>query len=235
MEATARTPTAELVRHLQRFSVFHHFEHADLEGAARILHLREFKPREPVYLPTDEVGSIYFLIEGLVKITRFDPRTTREIILYMVHPGELFGFIPRAGATVTSTSGIALQRSLVARASRRALDRWERMAEFSIELNRVVGQRLAKVATRLDELIFGDVPSRLARLLLRLSCEYPGTQGGAPSIDLALTQQDLADLIGATRERTNDALRHFRRRGLIDYHRGTIELRDRRQLGAIAG
>jgi CRP-like cAMP-binding protein len=235
MTAPLRKPTAELVGHLRRFSVFRDFEPAELESVARTMHVREFARREPIYLPTDDGGSIHFLIDGCVKVTRFDPLTGKEVILYLVRPGELFGFLPRADASANNTSGIALQRAVVGRLSRRDFDRLERTHEFSIELNRVVGQRLVKVATRIDDLVFGEVPARLARLLMRLYSEFPGTHAGAPAIDLALTQQDLADLIGATRERTNNALSQFKRQGLIHYRRGAIELRDRRELGEIAG
>jgi len=105
-------------------------------------------------------------------------------------------------------------------------DRLARNVEFSAEVNRLIRERLARITARLDELVFRDVHARLARLLLRLAREFPLDHNGTPGIDVPLTQQDLADLIGSTRESANIAVNDFRRQGLIDIRRRHILIRD---------
>ncbi|HEX5131950.1 MAG TPA: Crp/Fnr family transcriptional regulator, partial [Candidatus Krumholzibacteria bacterium] len=128
----------------------------------------------------------------------------------------------------------ALQRSLVGYVPRGDFERMTQQKEFVTELNRLAGERLVKVTNRLEEMVFRDVPSRLASLLLRLADEFPAQRNGRRVIDVRLTQQDLADLIGATRETTSIAINDFRRRGLLDAGRGSITILSPDGLAALA-
>jgi CRP/FNR family transcriptional regulator, cyclic AMP receptor protein len=218
---------------LRRCVPFDHSNDDEIEGIARNLRVREFKRREPVYLPSDRSACVHVLLKGRVKITRTDSLTGKELILYIVHRGEVFGLNLRDAAPRIATSAITMQKSLVALIPRRDFDRLLSNHAFSVELNQVVGEQLARVAIRLDELAFRDVPSRLARILLRLAEEFPREFAGLPAIDVALTQQDLADLLGVTRESTNIAMNDLKRRGVIDFRRHIIMIRDRARLQEI--
>ncbi len=221
--------------HLQQFSIFDHLDRDTLESVTRILRVREFKKRDPIFLPCNEPKNLYFLLNGRVKITRTDPATGKDLILFIIRPGELFGLLPRMDGTKRgNTSAVALQRSLVGYIQSRDFDRLMQNHEFAMEINKLVGERLVRVATRLDELVFRDVPSRLSRLLLRLADEFPSEHNGARAIDVTLTQQDIADLIGSTRESANIALNHLRRQGLIDLNRRRIIIREPDKLSQIA-
>jgi CRP-like cAMP-binding protein len=79
-----------------------------------------------------------------------------------------------------------------------------------------IGQRLLTCYGRAEYLVFRNVPWRLARLLLRLAEEYGGVVGGRVSVELQLTQDEPARLIGATRQRVSLALRDMMGAGLIE-------------------
>jgi CRP/FNR family transcriptional regulator len=213
-------------RHLRRFSLFAPLSPGDLDDIARVLRVREFRAREPVFLAPDPSKGVYLLMTGCVKVTRGDPRSGKELIVHVVRPGELFGLLARADTGRSNTAAVALHRSTVGHIAGRDIDRLSAKRSFAIGLNRLVGERLAYIASRLDELAFRDVATRLARQLVRLAEDFPGVHDGMPAIDVALTQQDLADLIGATRESTNIALNDLRRGGMIDVHRRLVVIRD---------
>ena len=82
-------------------------------------------------------------------------------------------------------------------------------------------------------MVFRDVPARLARSLLRLANDFPGEQAGGARIDVRLTQQDLADLIGSTRESASLAVNSFKRQGLIDVRQRVIFIRDSERLRSL--
>jgi len=201
---------------------------------ARVLRVREFGKREAIFLPSREPSQVFLLLEGCAKITRTDPLTCRELILFIVRPGELFGLPALTTDRHANTSAVALERSRVGCMNGDDFERLARNSEFSAELNRLVSERLARITERLDELVFRDVHSRLARLLLRLAHEFPREQNGTPVIDVPLTQQDLADLIGSTRESANIAVNDFKRQGLIDIRRRFILIRDPERLRALS-
>lgn len=234
MAASIDAHPRETAWQLRRCVPFEHSNDEEIENLARNLRVREFKRREPVYLPSDRSSCVHVLLKGRVKITRTDPATGKELILYIVHRGEVFGLNLRDGSPHVATSAITLEESLVAFIPRRDFDRLLSNHAFSMELNQVVNEQLARIAARLDELVFRDVPSRLARILVRLADEFPRRFAGFPAIDVVLTQQDLADLLGVTRESTNIALNDLKRRGVIDFRRRVIMIRDRDRLLEIA-
>ncbi len=221
---------ATVVRQLGRSPLFSRLDPSQLEEIARNLRVQVYRRRELVYASRLEVPGVLVLLEGRVKITHADPRTGRELILFIVGPGDIFG-MPVTGAQ-ESTSAVALDQSIVGRMRAADFDRLSQNAEFAREMARVTADRLARVTTRLDEMVFRDVPARLARSLLRLASDFPGDHTGA-RIDVRLTQQDLADLIGSTRESASLAVNNFKRLGLIDIRQRMIFIRDSERLRSL--
>jgi len=174
---------------------------------------------------------VLILLDGRVKLTRADPRTGRELILFIVRPGELFG-MPETDASEPA-SAVALDQSVVGRMRTADFERLTQESEFAVEIARMTASRLAHVTSRLDEMVFRDVPARLARVLLRLATDFPVEHNGAAAIDVRLTQQDLADLIGSTRESASLAVNHFKRQGLIDVRQRVIFIRDSERLRSL--
>jgi CRP/FNR family transcriptional regulator len=220
--------------HLRQFSIFDHFDHEELERVTRILRVSEFARRDPVFLPSNEPRNVYFLLKGRVKITRTDANTGKEHILYIIRPGELFGMLARAEHGTGNTGAAAMQKSLVGYIPGPDFDRLLENQRFAHEINKLVGERMVRIASRLDDLVFRDVHSRLARLLLRLSREFPARRDDAPAIDVRLTQSDMAQLIGTTRESVNIAINEFKNDGLVSMKGRQIVIRDHNRLEEVA-
>jgi CRP/FNR family transcriptional regulator len=213
---------------LGRATLFRRMETPQLEEIARSLRVQSYRRRELVFTSRGEQPGVLILLDGRVKLTRADPRTGRELILFIVRPGELFG-MPETDASEPA-SAVALDQSVVGRMRPTDFERLTLDPEFSVEITRMTVSRLAHVTSRLDEMVFRDVPARLARVLLRLARDFPGEHNGAATIDVRLTQQDLADLIGSTRESASLAVNHFKREGLIDVRQRVIFIRDSERL-----
>jgi len=215
---------------LGRANMFSRMEPARLEEVARSLRVQSYRRRELVFTSRGEAPGVLILLDGRVKLTRTDPRTGRELILYIVRPGEFFG--PPEADAAEPVSAVALEESVVGRMHLAEYERLIQNADFSAEIARMTASRLAHVTSRLDEMVFRDVPARLARMLLRLAHDFPGehTRG---AIDVRLTQQDLADLIGSTRESASLAVNHFKRQGLIDVRQRVIFIRDSERLRSL--
>ena len=225
----------EMTWHLRRFSVFEHFDPRELQSVTRVLHMRQFSPREPIYLSSQPRDNVYFLLSGHVKVTRNDGQTGRELILYIIRPGELFGLLSgRRASEHAGNSAIAMERSMVGYVRRPDFERLAQRRSVAAELNRMSDERLTSVTHRLEEMVFRDVPSRLADLLLRLAERFPRERDGVRGIDVRLTQQDIADMIGSTRESASIAINDFKRRGLLDVNHHDIWIIDDNALREIA-
>lgn len=163
------------------------------------------------------------LFEGSVGVCRVDPVTGKEIILYIVKPGEFFGQTsdPSSGVIDGQASmARALKDSRVGYVDKSRLRRLMHDDGFRREIQRNLESRVAQLENRMEELLFNNVKSRLARLLLRLSRDFAGDcpNGDGVMIDMSLTQSDIACLIAASREITSLTLNQLRRAGVLDYH-----------------
>ena len=99
--------------------------------------------------------------------------------------------------------------------------------ELVTALGKHVGERIRALEQKISDFVFKDVAQRLAGLLLDMAHDYgEQTPSGEHVVEMKITHQDLAGLIGSTRETTTTTLNHFRDGGLIDFKRGRIIVRN---------
>ncbi len=220
--------------YLKKFNIFDNFSRDELESVTSILHLNEYKKREPIVLPSEPQQRIYFVIKGRAKLSRVQ-EDGKEAILEILGPGEVFGHIAFPKEHYFNALVVALEKCMVGHIHKKDFNALlAKKPDLCLEVNKVVGARLIKIENRLTELLFQDVPSRLARLLIRLSDEYPHEMACGLRIDMILTQQELANLIGASREMASITLNRFKQSGWIDIHSHHICVHDMQALTELA-
>ena len=161
-------------------------------------------------------------MKGKAKLVRFG-KDGKEIILVILREGEIFGLLAMMMEEYSNSLVVALEKCLVGIIREAGFRRlMQKKPELYLAISKHFGARLLKIETRLDELLFQDISARLARLLLRLANAYPSRRSCGKRLNLKLTQQDLANLIGASRETTNIALNHFKSRGWLGLHQRSI-------------
>lgn len=183
--------------------------------------------------------NVYVLTEGRAKIYEIS-QLGREVILWFCLPGEIFGLaeLPSGGKRPVSAVACAQVRLLVVPRARflSYIENRPKIASLIIELlscrMRLLGDWMLNTAT-------GDVNARLAKLLLRLRAHY-ATEcqincGCASQIDLKLTHQAIADLIGTSRQTVSIIINRLRRNEVISVDHKVIRLQDIPALEAIAG
>jgi len=105
---------------------------------------------------------------------------------------------------------------------------------ISARLVKVVAQRRREVENKIEQLIFKDVNAKLAELLLRLASEYGVDDTRGTLVSLKITHQEMANLIGSTRETVSLTMSQFKRKGLIQTEGRKVILADREGLRALA-
>ena len=221
--------------YLKRSPLFDHLPPQTVQVLASRLRNVVFARGKPVFTPGKELSRTYVLLRGSVKVSRIEASDGKELILYLVKPGEPFGAMPFAMDRDVKRVAIAHQKSQVGILGKKE---WEKLLKTDpalyTSLLQLAGSRLQQLQERLAEIAYREIPCRIARLLLRLSAEYPRERNCGVQIGLTFTQQDISNFVAATREMTSLTLNDFKRKGWIAIHGRRICIHKPRSLHAIA-
>ena len=186
-----------------------------LDWVAQRAHRRNFEAGRNVMTIEQPGEAVYIILHGTVKI--HVEQGERDVILAILGAGDMLGEMSLIDSIGRSASAVTLESSLML---------WMDKATFNYLLDNFppVARNLVKIMSsrvRLsDQLIQAlatlDVNGRVARQLLAFAEKYGREKDGTTQIRIALTQGDIADLVGASRKRVNQAMVSFKEQGLID-------------------
>jgi len=219
---------------LRQVTLLRALPHAELRHLAGAARFRKVQNRGTLAAMAAEPDFLHFLIQGAGKVSHMDVNG-RETLLYLVKPGETFGAPVSGKPNVEDTTMVvALEPSIVGRVLAKDVEDMLGNTAYLSAVGQIMSQRLRQVEERLDEMTTGTVPSRTARVLLRLCNEFPRALRCGVKVDVLLTQQDLASIVGATREIVNITLGTFRREGWLDVHNRYMCIHQRDELSELA-
>jgi CRP/FNR family transcriptional regulator, cyclic AMP receptor protein len=188
-------------------------------------------PRGSVVFTEGEPGeSLYIVLSGKIKLGRHTP-DGRENLVAVMGPSDQFGELSLFDPGPRISTAVAVTDARLARMSKQALRAWigERPA-IAEQLLRVLARRLRRTNAMLADLIFTDVPGRVAKQLLQLAQRFGTMEGGNLRVTHDLTQEELAQLVGASRETVNKALADFAQRGWLRLEGKSVVILDRDRL-----
>jgi len=218
-------PESRLAEHLRRYPLFSKLPETELLQLAERVRMRTFKRGETLFRKDDPGTHLYVVLDGAVKIA-LPGEFGQEALVAIMRTGDHFGELALFDGSPRSASATALEDT---RAALLARDDFLAFLETHPAAVRVVLDALAKTIRRLsdrvEDLIFLDVPSRVAKYLLDLA-----QNDGSEKLELTLTQDELAAFIGASRVSVNRVLGDLERREIIEIKRRHIVIRDRDKL-----
>ncbi len=189
------------------FKTLNEQERRDLAAHAQS---RTFAPKEPIFHVGEPGSSMMGVMVGTVRIS-LPAWKDKHLILADLPGGEFFGEMALLDGKPRSASAAALTKcELLVLERRDFLAFLERSPMACLNIMQLLCGRIRYSDERMSEIAFFDLPARLARALLR----YPA-QGHGPT-KLSLSQQELAEMVGATRENVNRCLREWHRRGILE-------------------
>lgn len=207
---------------LGRTAIFQDVDPEAMASLAADLEWMTFPRNHIVFVEGEPGDRMYVLVEGKVKVGRRSG-DGRESLIAVMGPGDAFGELalfdpgPRT-ATVTTLTEVR-----VAAVPRAALSSWiADRPEIGAQLLRVLARRLRRTNDDVCDMIFTDVPGRVAKQLLDLTKRFGRPDGTGLRVDHELTQLELAQLVGSSRETINKALSEFANRGWIRQQGKTI-------------
>jgi len=208
-------------------SLFAGLDEATLAGLAGRLRRRSYR-RGTMIFHKDQPGDGLHVIES-GRVRFFLPAEGgAELTIDVAGAGEVFGELALLDGQPRSASAEALEETVTHVLGREEFQAaLAASAELAGALIGLLSTRLRHVTDYAESLAFLDVHARVARALLELAGRYGHRgDGGRITIDLDLTQTELATMVGATRERVNRALAAFREQALVELHGRQIVLRD---------
>ncbi len=192
-----------------------------LEAEVRTLQVRR---GGRVYGPGEASDELFVVRTGVVKLAT-TTADAREIILGFVNPDETFGELAAAGDGPRDHRAEAHEEAVVCGIPGEALvDLIRETPEVGFELNRILGTRLRALRTRVGELLCRSAMVRVARALIDLAEAHGIADADGVLVPLRLSQRDLANLAGLSRETVNAVLQNLRARSLVEADRRSIRI-----------
>lgn len=226
---------SETIWFLKRCPLFERLSPPEAERLEARALARSFARKEIIYFPDEPGSTVLVLARGRVKIKAVTP-DGRETIFAFVQPGEVFGELAVLDDRPRKEYAEAVEDSLVLALPREeVLWLMARRPDVALSVTKLLGFRLRRVENRLRNTLFRSTRERTIGLILELLDEYgEPLPGGGTEVRVRLSHQELANLIGATRESVTLALGQLQREGLIAVHRRFIRVPNRRRLVAAA-
>jgi len=213
--------------YLKKINLFKGMTEDEMQHLSRITFMRDYAKKEVIYFPGDKGDQVYLLKKGRVKISKISEEG-KEITLVVLEPGEIFGEMALLGDSKRQTIAEVVEDVHLCIISRRDFEELiARRPDLSMKITKLIGLRVRALESKIEDLAFRDVSSRLANLLLKLAEKHGKVQDNGIRINVKLTHYELGTLIGATRETTTMTLNEFKRDLLIDFHRRHIILQDK--------
>lgn len=160
-------------------------------------------------------NQLYVVLDGKIKLTRA-AADGRENLLSVVGPGEMFGELSLFDPRPRTASAIAVTDSRLGALAHDDLRNWlTGRPDVALHLLQALAQRLRRANDVMADLVFTDVPGRVAKALLDLADRFGAVRDEGLQVNHDLTQEELAQLVGASRETVNKALADFAARGWL--------------------
>lgn len=195
--------------------------------------IREIPRRQVIYLPGDPGETLYFINGGRVKCSKVT-RDGKELTLAYRGAGQMFGELAVVDGAPREEMAEAMKNAIITEVP---VELFKELlladADLGFRFATTIGERRKALETKLEHLVFKDVQAKLAALLLELSDEYGVEADGGMQIGLKITHQEMANLIGSTRETISLTLAQFKKKSLINMNGRTVIVLDHDGLKAV--
>lgn len=174
----------------------------------------------------DPGDRLYIVTQGKIKLTHASG-DGRESLLMVLGPGDMFGELSLFDPGPRTSTAVAITDSEVLGLGNNDLRPWlTGRPEVAQSLLQALAHRLRRTNVIMSDLVFADVPGRVAKALIELGEKFGSRTPAGLMVNHDLTQEELAQLVGASRETVNKALADFASRGWIRLETRSVEIFD---------
>jgi CRP-like cAMP-binding protein len=191
--------------------------------------------RQRIFDKGDDGDRLLGVLAGQVRIYVISSEG-RELIMNVIMPGELFGEISLIDGKPRSASAVAVGETHLLHIKRADLQSLlQKNSELCFKFKSVLCERVRWTSGLLEDASLLDLPARLAKRLLNLAEGVGEKEGDAIRISVKLSQTDLGNMLGVTREAVNKQLREWKKDGIVDMTDGQVLIQDPKMLARLVG
>jgi len=217
-EATAASSPRDLIRSTRLFAGI---DDEAIDELSRRSRVRAYRRSETIFMEGDPGESLFAVASGLVKVFVTSARGD-ELVLATAGPGDSFGELSLLDGEGRSASARALDASTLVIVDRSAvLDLMLARPAVVDRMLRTLGALARRLTDQAGDLVFLDLPGRIAKLILTLAEGRDATGSG---VEMPFNQSDLANMVGASRQTVNHVLRGFQATGHIAVEGRTLRI-----------
>ena len=211
-----------------------HLKPEELKRFAATATLANHQAQSVIFQKGDPGSSMMAVIRGRVKICARSV-DGKELVINILRKDDLFGEIALLDGEPRTADAVALEETdLLVLERSKFIPILMDNPDIALRLLSFMCQRLRITNEHLEDALFLEAPARLARCLLRLVPSHGKPAQSGVLLDVKLSQQQLAGLVGLSRERVNKQLKEWERDGLLSFEKGFVTLHDQHELEQLA-
>jgi len=219
---------------LRSVPLFASLDERELDLLIQATTTRRLKAKEVLCRKGDPGNQLFGILTGSLKVTAIGG-DGKDVVFGLMKPGEVLGEIALLDSEPRSATVVAVEpTSLVTLHRRDFIPFLEKHPRATIGLAAVLAARVRRLSERAEDRQTMPLPARIAKRLVALAAEHGKRPAGGGAIEVRLPQQDLADLVGTTRESVNKQLRIWEEAGVVRLGRGRIVLERPERLAELA-
>ncbi len=168
--------------------------------------------------------AVHFVIEGRVKIYKTS-ENGKEHILYIAGPGDIFAEVILFNEVNYPATAEVMEKSRIGKIRNEDLEQvLKAHPSMAVAIIKVLNKRLIDAQQRVKSLALDNTHGRTARMLMKLAMEHGVKTEKGVELELSISRQELANMVGTTRETVTRVLMAFKKYNLIEIERNTIRI-----------
>ncbi len=222
------------MKDIKRIELFKNLTHDEIKELEPYLLTEIYEKKEAIFAEGDHPEWFYIVSKGKVKITKLS-HEGKEIILEIISPTDIFGGVAVIRGFPYPANAIAMENSEVIKISRKNLMRLvDRFPNLMYCIALQLGDRMKSSYDSLKNIALERVEARIAALLLKLSKKVGVATKDGILIDMRLTKQDVADMVGTTVETSIRTFSKFKKDGVVTDSNGKFIIKNKQALSAFS-
>lgn len=222
------------MKNLKTIELFKNLTTEELKELEPYLVTETYKKKETIFSEGEPPEWFFIVSSGKVKITKLS-HEGKEIILEVISPTDIFGGVAVIRGFPYPANAVAMEDSVVLKISRKNLMRLvDRFPNLMYCMALQLGDRMKSSYDSLKNIALERVEARIAALLLKLAGKVGVETKEGLLIDMRLTKQDVADMVGTTVETSIRTFSKFKKQGLVGDTDGKIIIKDREGLAGLS-
>jgi CRP-like cAMP-binding protein len=218
------------MKNLKKIDLFKNLSEDELKELEAYLVQTAYKKKDDIFTEGDPPEWFFIVSKGKVKVTKLS-HEGKEIILEIISPYDIFGGVAVLRNFPYPANAVAMEDSEVIKISRKNLMRLvDRFPNLMYCIALQLGDRMKSSYDSLKNIALERVEARIAALLLKLSNKVGVETKEGVLIDMRLTKQDVADMVGTTVETSIRTFSKFKKQGFVTDADGKIIIKDREGL-----